>query len=288
MKYGFIEAHRPMWPLWRMCRVLRVSKAGYFAWRWRPESPRAAADRRLTSQIRIIHAESRKTYGSPRTHRALRACGHAVSRKRVERLMREAGVQVKPKARFVVTTDSDHDHPIAPNLLQQDFSACAPNTRWVTDITYIPTEEGWLYLAALMDLYSRRIVGWAMQATMHRSLVLRALEMAVSQRRPAPGLVHHSDRGSQYASEDYRLALAGNGMVPSMSRRACCYDNAAMESFWHSLKVELIHRHTYHTRQEATQAIFEYIEVFYNRTRQHSTIGYVSPVDFELQHTAVA
>ena len=288
MTYAFSESRRPWWPLWRMCKVLRVSKAGYFSWRGRPESQRVGDDRLLTAQIRIIHAESRQTYGSPRTHRALRQQGQPVSRKRVERLMREAGVQIKPKARFVVTTDSNHHHPIAPNLLQQDFSASEPNTRWVTDITYIPTQEGWVYLAALMDLYSRRIVGWAMQATMDRSLVLKALEMAVGIRHPAPGLIHHSDRGSQYASEDYRRALAGHGMVPSMSRRACCYDNAAMESFWHSLKVELIHRHTYQTRQQAIQAIFEYIEVFYNRTRHHSTLGYVSPVDFELQHSAVA
>ena len=202
--------------------------------------------------------------------------------------MRVAGIQVTPKARRVVTTDSDHDQPIAPNLLQQDFSASAPNTRWVTDITYIHTQEGWLYLAAIMDLFSRRIVGWAMEATMDRSLVLKALAMAVGKRQPVPGLIHHSDRGSQYASQEYRLALAQDGMIPSMSRRACCYDNAAMESFWHSLKVELIHRHTYQTREEAKQAIFDCIEVFYNRTRQHSTIGYLSPVAFELQHSAVA
>ena len=277
-----------MWPLWRMCRMLQVSKAGYFAWRWRPESHRSVEDRRLTSQIRVIHAESRETSGSPRTHRALRQQGQAISRKRVERLMRVAGIQVKPKARRVVTTDSDHDQPIAPNLLQQDFSASAPNTRWVTDITYIHTQEGWLYLAAIMDLFSRRIVGWAMEATMDRSLVLKALAMAVGKRQPVPGLIHHSDRGSQYASQEYRLALAQDGMIPSISRRACCYDNAAMESFWHSLKVELIHRHTYQTREEAKQAIFDYIEVFYNRTRQHSTIGYLSPVAFELQHSAVA
>jgi transposase InsO family protein len=272
-----------------MCRVLGVSQSGYFAWRDRPrESSHACADRALTVRIRTIHAESRKTYGSPRVHRELRAQGMAISRKRVERLMREAGVRVKPRARFVVTTDSDHDQPIAPNLLQQDFSAAAPDRRWVTDITYVATDEGWLFVSAILDLFSRRAVGWAMQERMDRSLVLAALDMAINQRRPEPGLLHHSDRGSQYASEDYRQALTDHGMIASMSRRACCYDNAAMESFWHTLKVELIHRRHFQTRDEAKQAIFEYIEVFYNRLRRHSSIGYVSPMDFERQHTAVA
>lgn len=288
MRFSFIEEHRPMWSLRRMCRMLKVSKAGYFAWRWRPESPRDGEDRALSTRIRVIHAESRRTYGSPRIHRELRAQGTAVSRKRVERLMRDSGLWVKPKARYVVTTDSDHDQPVAPNLLEQDFTAVAPDRRWVTDITYVATEEGWLYVATIIDLFSRRAVGWAMQERMDRSLILAALDMAVSQRRPLPGLLHHSDRGSQYASEDYRKALSRNGMVASMSRRACCYDNAAMESFWHTMKSDLIHRRHYQTRQEARQEIFEYIEVFYNRVRRHSSIGYVSPVEFERQHSAVA
>lgn len=277
-----------MWRLRRMCRMLGVSKAGYFAWRYRPECPRDGEDRSLTTRIQVIHAESRKTYGSPRVHRELHAQGTAISRKRVERLMREAGVFVKQKARFVVTTDSNHDQPVAPNLLEQDFTAVAPDRRWVTDITYVPTEEGWLYVATILDLFSRRAVGWAMQERMNRSLVLSALEMAVAQRQPKPGLVHHSDRGSQYASEDYRNALIANRMIASMSRRSCCYDNAAMESFWHTLKVDLIHRRHYQTRDQARQEIFEYIEVFYNRVRRHSSIGYVSPVEFERQHSAVA
>ncbi len=277
-----------MWRLARMCRMLGVSKAGYFGWRHRPESRHGGEDRTLTTRIQVIHAESRKTYGSPRVHRELRSQGTAIGRKRVERLMREAGVQVKPKARFVVTTDSDHGLPVAPNLLEQDFSASAPDRRWVTDITYVPTGEGWLYVAAIIDLFSRRVVGWAMQERMDRSLVLAALTMAVSQRQPGRGLIHHSDRGSQYASEDYRTALTDHGMIASMSRRACCYDNAAMESFWHTLKVELIHRHRFQTRAEATQTIFEFIEVFYNRLRRHSSIGYVSPMEFERQHSAVA
>lgn len=268
--------------------MLGVSKAGYFGWRHRPESHRSGEDRALTTRIQVIHSESRKTYGSPRVHRELRCQGTSISRKRVERLMREAGVRVKPQARFVVTTDSDHDLPIAPNLLQQDFSAAAPDRRWVTDITYVPTGEGWLYVAAIVDLFSRRVVGWAMQERMDRSLVLAALAMAVKQRQPDAGLIHHSDRGSQYASDDYRTALVDHGMIASMSRRACCYDNAAMESFWHTLKVELIHRHRFQTRTEAIQAIFEFIEVFYNRVRRHSSIGYVSPVEFERRHSAVA
>jgi len=288
VKYSFIEEHRAWWRLGRMCRMLGVSKTGYFAWRYRPKSARADKDRALTTRIQAIHADSRKTYGSPRVHRELHAQGTPISRKRVERLMRAAALSVKPAARFVVTTDSDHDLPVAPNLLEQDFTAEGSNQRWVTDITYVPTGEGWLYVAAILDLYSRKIVGWGMRERMDRGLVLAALQMAVSQRRPAAGLVHHSDRGSQYASRDYREALASHGMVASMSRRACCYDNAAMESFWHTLKVELIHRRSFQTRAEATQAIFEFIEVFYNRVRRHSSIGYVSPVEFERQHFAVA
>lgn len=288
MRYSFIEAHRPLWRLRRMCRVLGVSRAGYFAWRRRPTSRHGDEDRALTTRIQQIHQQSRQTYGSPRVHRELQAQGTAVSRKRVERLMRASGIQVKPKARFVTTTDSNHTLPVAPNLLQQDFTAVAADHRWVTDITYVLTGEGWLYVAAIIDLFSRRVVGWAMRAQMDRTLVLAALEMAVKQRRPAPGLLHHSDRGSQYASQDYRTALADHGMRASMSRRACCYDNAAMESFWHTLKVELIHRQRFQTRDEATHAIFEYIEVFYNRLRRHSSIGYVSPEEFERQHTVVA
>jgi putative transposase len=288
VRYSFIEAHRPLWRLRRMCRVLRVSRAGYFAWRRRPTSRHGDEDQALSTRIQLIHQQSRTTYGSPRVHRELQAQGMPVSRKRVARLMRESGIQVRPKARFVTTTDSKHGLPVAPNLLQQDFTATAPNHRWVTDITYVLTGEGWLYVAAIMDLYSRRVVGWAMGNRIDRSLVLAALDMAVKQRRPSSGLLHHSDRGSQYASHDYRTALAEHGIRASMSRRACCYDNAVIESFWHTLKGELIHRHRYQTRNQATQAIFEYIEVFYNRLRRHSSIGYVSPEEFERQHTVVA
>ena len=277
-----------MWRLPVMCRVLGVSKSGYFVWRDGREGPRRSQDRALSVHIQAIHQKSRQTYGSPRIHHELKANGMAVGKKRVERLMKAAGVAVLPLRRFVTTTDSDHDQPVAPNLLEQDFTATAPNQRWVTDITYIPTEEGWLFLAAIVDLYSRKVVGWAMQPTMHRSLVLKALTMAVADRRPSTGLIHHSDRGSQYASDDYRNALTAHGMVASMSRRACCYDNAVAESFWHTLKNELIYRRQFQTRDEAQHAIFEYIEVFYNRTRRHTSIGNLSPMDFELQRAQAA
>ena len=194
MRYSFIETHRALWPLPVMCRVLEVSKSGYFVWRDGRDSPRRSGDRALTVRIQAIHQQSRKTYGSPRIHAELKDLGIPLGRKRVERLMKYAGIAVLPHRRFVTTTDSDHDQPIAPNLLEQDFTAAAPNQRWVTDITYIPTDEGWLFVAAIVDLYSRRVVGWAMQPTMHRSLVLKALEMAVAARQPSPGLIHHSDR----------------------------------------------------------------------------------------------
>ena len=281
MKYRFIEAHRPLWRLRTMCRILRASKSGYFAWRDGRESPRRSADRALTTQIARIHHEQRAVYGSPRIHLALRQQGTRVGRKRVERLMRSAGIRVTPRRRFAVTTDSNHDHPIAANLLAQDFTATAPNQKWVTDITYIPTGEGWLYLAAIIDLFSRRVVGWAMASTMETSLVRSALDMALGNRSPGKDFIHHSDRGSQYASESYRSALRQQGITASMSRRGNCYDNAVIESFWHSLKVELVYRRSFATRSEAEQDIFEYIEVFYNRVRLHSSIGYVSPAAFE-------
>jgi putative transposase len=277
-----------MWRLSVMCRLLSVSKSGYFAWKHRPESDRTRTDRAITTQIKAIHTESRRTYGSPRVHQELVAQGVEIGKGRVERLMKTAGISVKPPMLFVTTTDSNHDDPIAEDLIQQHFSAEAQDRRWVTDITYVHTDEGWLFVSAIMDLFSRRIVGWAMGPTMHRSLVLKALDMAVTDRRPEPGLIHHSDRGSQYASLDYRTALKAQGMLPSMSRKACCYDNAAMESFWHTLKNELIHRRHFQTRSQAQQSIFEYIEVFYNRTRLHSAIGYLSPADFEFRRHKAA
>lgn len=288
MKYAYIHNNRPMWQLRMMCRLLGVSKSGYFAWLNRPESHRSVTDRSITVKIKAIHATSRRTYGSPRVHRELVANGLEIGRRRVERLMKAVGINAKPPRRFVTTTDSKHDDPIAEDLIQQHFSAEAQDQRWVTDITYVHTDEGWLFVSAIMDLFSRRIVGWAMGPTMHRSLVLKALDMAVTERCPEPGLIHHSDRGSQYASLEYRNALSAQGMIASMSRKACCYDNAAMESFWHTLKNELIHRQNFQTRSQAQQSIFEYIEVFYNRTRRHSSIGYLSPDQFEFQRRMAA
>ena len=275
-----------MWRINVMCRILKVSKQGYFCWRDGREPPRRSADRALSVKIKAVHDQHRQVYGSPRIHRQWRSEGVLVSRKRVERLMGEADIRVLPRGRFVRTTDSNHDHPIAPNLLEQDFRASAPNQRWVTDITYISTGEGWLSLAAIIDLFSRRVVGWAMDQHMDRSLVLKALGMALKNRASAKGLIHHSDRGSpflqvKWASEDYRQALADMGITASMSCRGNCYDKAVIESFWHSLKNELIHRQHLVSREQAKAMIFDDIEVFYNRTKLHSSLGYLSPETFE-------
>jgi putative transposase len=266
-----------------MCSSLGVSRSAYFQWRHHPRSDRDDADHALTTKIRGLHAQSRGTYGSPRVHRDLQENGIPVGRKRVERLMRQAEIRGLPRRRYVVTTESDHRLPVVSNLLQQDFRAPGPNRRWVGDITYISTHQGWLYLAVIMDLYSRRIVGWAMKDDLSTELALRALDLALSTRAPAEGLIHHSDRGCQYASQSYRQRLADHGIIPSMSRKACCYDNAAMESFFHTLKVELVRGRVFQTRELARAAIFEYIAVFYNRRRRHSAIGYSSPDQFEQQ-----
>lgn len=281
MRYAFIDEHRLVWPLPVMCRILEVSKSGYFAWKNRPDSAKEKSDRVLAEKIATIHSEHRSVYGSPRIHQVLKENGFQVSRKRVARLMKELGISAKRCRRRVITTDSKHDLPIAENLLERNFGADAPDKKWATDITYIETGEGFLYLAAIEDLWSRRIVGWAMEATMDRSLVLSALEMALGRRNPEPGMIHHSDRGSQYASKDYRQMLVDQGIQVSMSRRGDCYDNAMIESFWHTLKNELVYRTNFKTHQEAKDAIFEYIEVFYNRKRRHSSIGYQSPESFE-------
>jgi putative transposase len=282
VKYAFIEMHRPIWRLRTMCRSLSVSKSGYFCWRFGRTSPKRSSDRALSVKIKAIHAESKETYGSPRVCEELASRGERVNRKRVERIMRLEGLNPKLHRRFVVTTDSDHALPIAPNLLEQDFTAVRPNQKWVSDITYIPTDEGFLFLAGTIDLFSRKVVGWALDERMDRGLVLKALDMAVRDRAPAAGVIHHSDRGSQYASHDFRKALADAGIVASMSRKACCYDNAVVESFWHSLKVEMVYRRRFATRAEATTAVFAYIVGFYNRIRRHSTLGYLSPEAFEL------
>ncbi len=273
-------------PIRSLCAVLEVSCSGYYDWvnRSAQPGPRAQENARLVVQITQIHLKSRKTYGSPRIRQELLKVGHAHGRNRIGRLMRQQKLCGRVKGRFRVrTTDSNHDQPIAPNRLAEMPAPTAANQIWLGDITYIPTGEGWLYLAGVMDRYSRRIVGWAMDQNIDTRLVLAAWEMAHSQRQPAPELVFHSDRGSQYASGDFRQALAASQTQASMSRRGNCYDNAAMEAFWSTLKMELVYRQSFATRQQAREAIFEYIEVFYNRQRLHSALGYASPSAFENQ-----
>lgn len=276
MRYPFIEAEKVNFPMAVLCRVLAVSRSGFYAWRKRPESNRGRENRRLAVKIRTIHRVSRKIYGSPRIHDALREAG-------VARIMRAAGIRAKTVRRFKATTDSAHPHPVAENILAQDFCAPAPNERGVSDITYIWTEEGWLYLAAVLDLFSRAIVGWAMHSRMTAKLVGDALTMALWRRGTVKGLLLHSDRGCPYACRDYQQLLADNGIICSMSRKGNCYDNATMESFFGTLKRELVHHETYRTREQAKASIFEYIEVFYNHQRKHSAIDYQPPMVFEQQ-----
>lgn len=264
-----------------MCRVLEVSRGGFYQWLKRPASQRSVENGRLLLAIRAIHQESRGTYGSPRIHAQLRGTSKFHGRNRIARLMREHRIRGKQKRKFRVTTDSNHNFPLSQNVLDRKFVVEKPNKAWVADITYIGTKEGWLYLAAVMDLYSRRIVGWAMDNRICRHLVQRALCMAYFNRSPGPGLLHHSDRGSQYASGDYQKLLNSRGIVCSMSRKGNCWDNAVMESFFATLKTELVFHRSYETRKEAQSDIFEYIEVFYNRQRLHSALGYQSPVNYE-------
>lgn len=266
----------------RLCATLRVSRSGFYAWLGRCESGRARENRRLTTVIRRVFDDSREIYGAPRMHRALLQRGERCGRNRVARLMHIHGLRSKTRRRFrVKTTDSNHDHPIAPDHVDRQFHAEAPNRVWVSDMTYIRTDEGWLYLAVTMDLFSRRVVGWSMAPTMHAKVVVDALQMAIDRRRPESGLVHHSDRGTQYASEAFRSVLTTHGLIASMSRKGNCYDNAAMESFFHTLKTELVRHEHYRTHAAARASLFDYIESFYNRSRIHSTLGYVSPVEFE-------
>lgn len=272
-----------------MCRVLGVSRAGYYAWRNRRPSARAVRRAQLTAEVKAIHAQVKARYGSPRVHAELVARGHACGVNFVAKLMRAAGIAAKTKRRFRQTTDSNHGLPVAENVLERQFDPTEPNARWCADITYVPTREGWLYLAAVEDLFSRRVVGWSMSETMTSRLVVDALEMALARRRPLTGslpagLVAHSDRGSQYASEHYQRRLRDERIACSMSRRGNCWDNAPMESFFASLKKELVHHEDYATREQARASIFEYIEVFYNRARRHSSLGYVAPDQYERTH----
>src|SRR4051812_423928 len=281
MKFQFIKDHREDFPVRLMCRVLEASPSGFYDWLERPESPRAAENRAVV-EIQAIPSDSRRTYGSPRVHASLQDAGCRIGRHRVARLMRDNDIRAKTRRKFRVTTDSRHDHPVAPNRRDRQLAVAAPNTVWVADISYIPTREGWLYLAVVLDLFSRQVVGWAMDRQMPQELTLAALDMALQRRRPLPGCMHHSDRGSQYAAGDYQKQLVQYGMVCSMSRKGNCWDNAPMEGFFHSLKTELVHHCDYQTRDEARRDIFEYIEVFYNRQRRHSTLGHLSPTQFEV------
>ena len=287
MKCAFVEAEKAAWPVARMCKVLELSPKTFYAWRNRDKSARELDDARLLVLIHAAFEASRRTYGSPRIHAALRADGVRVGRKRVARLMREAALAVRSRRGFrCTTTQRDPDHEVAPNTLDRQFATEAPNVAWVTDVTFVPTDEGWVYLATIMDLYNREVVGHASSDTNDQLLTAKALRMALDDRAPPAGLVHHSDRGSTYTAGDYRDLLAANGIECSMSRKGDCWDNSVAESFFATLKKDLVHRTRFRTRQEARTAIFEYIEVFYNRQRLHSTLGHRSPKQYRLDNAS--
>jgi putative transposase len=281
-KYQFVADHASQYPVIVICRVLGLARSGYYAWRSHSISQRTQQDEVLAQQIKHIFVASRQTYGSPRIHAELRAQGLRCARKRVARLMRQANLVARPRRRCIRTTDSRHTHPIAPNRLERHFTSAAPNLVWVTDITYLATREGWLYLAVVLDLFARRVVGWSMQASLERGLVVGALRHAYERRERPVGVLHHSDRGSQYASTEYQEELARAKMQVSISRAGNCWDNAAMESFFATLKAELPMA-VFPDHATARRAVFDYIERFYNRQRRHSTLGYLSPVDYEEQ-----
>lgn len=288
MKFAFIATQEVAFPIQAMCQLLGVSRSGYYAWKARPSSEAETKTATLAAQIASVHQRSRGIYGSPRVHRELRAMGIRVGRKRVERLMRENGLQGAQKRRFrCCTTDSRHTYPVAPHRLNRAFNPPQANRVWAGDVTYISTAEGWLYLAVILDLFSRRVVGWSISAINDARLAQEALRAALKARRPRLGLVHHTDRGSPYASVAYTTLLQHHGVVASMSRAGNCYDNAVVESFFGTLKSELIQRHVYSNHREATAAIADYID-FYNTQRRHSSLEYVSPIEFELRLTAAA
>jgi len=278
MRFRLIEDQRDVWPVRVMCDAFNVSPSGYYAWRSRPESAREIANRELRVDIRRVHADQRGQNGAPRIHAELRAEGQIVSRKRVERMMHRHGIRAHAPRRYrVCTTDSKHALPIAANLLDRNFVAEKPDQIWLADITYIPTGEGWLYLAVILDLFTRKVVGWSMREHMRAELTMAALTMAIQRRHPGPGLVHHSDRGSQYAAGDYRKILQAATITQSMSRKGNCWDNAPMESFFGTLKTELVHQRDYPDRDTARRDLFAYIEGYYNRRRIHSALGYITP-----------
>lgn len=281
MRYRFIDQHRRVWPVVIMCKVLQVSRGGFYGWRRRPQSLQAKRRCALTVKIKAVHEQSRQTYGSPRVHRELLAQDECCCKNTVATIMAESGIKSCIKRKFKATTDSNHGHPVADNLLNRNFEQTAPNRVWTSDITYIRTREGWLYLAIVIDLFSRMIVGWAMSSRITSQLTIDALEMAVARRCPGKGLLHHSDRGGQYACKDYQQRLKRHGMVCSMSRKGDCYDNAPTESVIGTIKTELVNWEDYLTRQQGRESLFEYMEGFYNCQRRHSSLNYVSPKDFE-------
>ena len=284
MKFSFIHAEKASFSVSAMCRLLGVTRQGYYAFLSRPLCARSQSDRGLRARLQELDVENEGRYGSPRMLRSLRNEGMRIGKRRVERAMQSLGIQARTRRRFRVTTAADPTHAHAMNILDRDFTASKPDERWVTDITYIWTDEGWCYLAAILDLFSRRVVGWALDATLSTTLPLAALDMALQRRKPAPGLLHHSDRGCQYTSTDYREALADAGAVVSMSRKGNCWDNAVAESFFATLKTELVHRRRWSSRLELRAAVFEYIEAFYNHRRLHSTLGYKTPAQVETEH----
>jgi putative transposase len=286
MRYAFIKEHRQQWAIGLMCKVLKVSVSGFYDWCDRPKSKRSQEDEKLTEQIMMFHCGSRCTYGSPRIYKDLKAAGHRVSENRVARLMRQKGIQGKAKRKFKTTTTSKHQRPRTENLIKQNFQASEPNTLWVSDITYIATVEGWLYLAVILDVFSRKVIGWAFSDRLTDDVVLTALYMAKQQRQTLTGLVHHSDQGSQYASADFQASLKQNGITQSMSGKGNCYDNALAESFFATLKTEEADGVPYATRQLAKTSIFSYIETFYNPRRRHSSLNYLSPMHFEQVYLA--
>lgn len=281
MSFGFIEAEKASFPISRMCRVLGVSQSGFFAWRDRPACHRQRQDMVYLAHVRTAFTLSNGSYGSPRMHRDLIDDGHEIGRHRVARLMRQNGLVARQKRRFKRTTDSEHAWPVAPNLFDQDFAAEGPDQKWGADISYIWTAQGWLYLAVVIDLYSRKVVGWATSDRLKRALALDALKRALASRNPAPGLIHHSDRGSQYCSVDYQAALRKRKILISMSGRGNCYDNSMVETFFKTIKSELIWTTAWQTRWQAENAIARYIDGFYNPVRRHSSLGYLSPIAFE-------
>ncbi len=284
MMFRFIEEHREIFPVRRMCEMLNVAPSGYYAWRKRPVSARQMANQELVERIRKIHQDSFGTYGSPRVHRELRAQGIACGRNRVARLMRLYHLGAKRSKRFKATTKPHRARSVAPNLVQRDFMAKGLAEIWLADITYIPTAEGWLYLAAVLESYSRYVAGWAMSERISSELTIRALNMALQRRAPGPGLIHHSDRGSQYTDQRYQALLAEHGIRASMNGVGSWYDNAPMESFFGTLKSELVHHRRYASRAQARSDVYYYIEAFYNRRRRHSSLGYLSPEDYERIH----